>query len=280
MNRFFYFCNQNNHSMKVKLPCILLVTFFIVVFYSCHSSKEYIQSINESQPLATKTIENLPLPCDTFKFSFPLVELVKEPEQLETNEPLYFTENEKRQIAVANPQLFTNNDTEIIDLSLLPKGSYAFPLPGAKVISPYGGRRKHHSGIDLKTKANDTIIAAFDGTVRMSQPYFAYGKVIVIRHYNGLETIYSHNSKNLAKVGDVVKAGQPIALTGRTGRATTEHLHFEIRLNGKHFNPDIIFDFSKNDLKRKYLVCTKKGNDIDIKSVNPFPYSPSLISFK
>lgn len=72
---------------------------------------------------------------------------------------------------------------------------YAFPLPGAKVISPYAGRRRHHSGVDLKTCANDTIVAAFDGIVRMAKPYAAYGNVVVIRHYNGLETVYSHNSK-------------------------------------------------------------------------------------
>lgn len=97
-------------------------------------------------------------------------------------------------------------------------------MPGGKVISGYG-TRGGHSGDDIKTCARDTIRAAFDGVVRMAKPYGAYGNVIVIRHPNGLETVYSHNVKNLVKSGDVVKAGMAIGLTGRTGRATTEHLH-------------------------------------------------------
>lgn len=132
-----------------------------------------------------------------------------------------FTPRDKSQIAIKDPKLFDENNTEIIDLSLIPAGEYAFPLPNGNVISPYGGRRRHHSGVDIKTCANDTIVSAFDGIVRMAKPFAAYGNVIVVRHYNGLETIYSHNSKNLVKPGDRILAGQPIALTGRTGRATT-----------------------------------------------------------
>ena len=100
----------------------------------------------------------------------------------------------------------------------------------------------------------------------MAKPYAAYGNVIVIRHYNGLETAYSHNSKNLVKPGDRVKAGQPIALTGRTGRATTAHLHFETRLNGEHFNPNMVFNFTTRKLHRYCLLCTRKGNSIAIKT--------------
>ena len=117
-----------------------------------------------------------------------------------------------------------------------------------------------HSGVDLKTKANDTIVAAFAGKVRFSKSYSGYGNVIVIRHASGLETLYSHNSKNFAKVGDWVKAGQAIALTGRTGRATTEHCHFEIRVNGRAYNPNLIFDHTNHSLKRVKLVANKSGN--------------------
>ena len=119
-----------------------------------------------------------------------------------------------------------------IDLSKIPDSEWCYPLPGAKVISPYGGKRRNHSGVDLKTVPNDPIYAVFDGEVTMSQVYYGYGNCIVVKHPNGLETLYSHNVKNLVKVGDKVKCGQKIALTGRTGRATTEHLHFEIRVNG------------------------------------------------
>ena len=123
---------------------------------------------------------------------------------------------------------------------------WCFPLPGAKVISPYGKRgKRRHSGVDIKTKDRDSIYAAFDGEVVFSKPYYGYGNLIRIRHANGLETCYSHNSENLVKEGQHVKAGQVIALVGQTGRATTPHLHFEIRVNGKARNPANYFDFKK-----------------------------------
>ena len=94
----------------------------------------------------------------------------------------------------------------------------------------------------------------------MSQVYYGYGNCIVIKHSNGLETLYSHNSKNLVKVGDMVKCGQKIALTGRTGRATTEHLHFEIRVDGRHYNPDMIFDHKTHQLKKTKVTFSKGVN--------------------
>lgn len=129
--------------------------------------------------------------------------------------------------------------TRYMDLKL---NAGCYPLPGAKVISPYhnnrGGHR--HTGVDLKTCPNDPIYAVFDGVVTMSKNYYGYGNCIIIKHDNGMETLYSHNSKNLVKEGDRVKCGQQIALTGRTGRATTEHLHFELRKNGKPQNPNTL----------------------------------------
>ena len=141
-----------------------------------------------------------------------------------------FSDMEVNHVRVATPGLFAKENCIMLDLNSLSR-NYSFPLPGGKVISGYG-TRGGHSGDDIKTCARDTIRAAFDGVVRMAKPYGAYGNVIVIRHPNGLETVYSHNVKNLVKSGDAVKAGKAIALTGRTGRATTEHLHFETRING------------------------------------------------
>ena len=120
---------------------------------------------------------------------------------------------------------------------------WSYPLPGAKVISPYGSRSgRRHTGVDLKTVNKDNILAAFDGEVVFSGPFSGYGNLIRIRHDNGLETYYSHNSKNLVKVGEQVKAGQVIALTGQTGRASTPHLHFETRIGGQAVNPNRFFD--------------------------------------
>lgn len=114
-----------------------------------------------------------------------------------------------------------------------------YPLPGAKVISPYKNNRgtHRHTGVDLKTKPNDPIYAVADGVVTMSKNYSGYGKCIILKHADGTETLYAHNSKNYVKEGEKVRGGQKIALTGKTGRATTEHLHFEVRKNGKPVNP-------------------------------------------
>ena len=134
-----------------------------------------------------------------------------------------------------------------------------YPLPGAHLISPFGGAR-HHAGTDVKTKPNDTIRAAFPGEVILSGPYFGYGNCVVLRHANGLETLYSHHSKILVKVGHWVQAGEPLALEGRTGRATTEHLHFETRVKGKAFNSEILFDHDANQLIPQVVVFTKQPN--------------------
>lgn len=129
---------------------------------------------------------------------------------------------------------------------------WCFPLPGAKVISPYGQRGgRQHTGVDLKTKNKDNVYAAFDGEVLYSKPMSGYGNLIRIRHANGLETYYAHNSKNLVKTGQLVKAGQVIALVGQTGRATTPHLHFEVRVNGKPQNPANYFDFNNHTLRKR-----------------------------
>lgn len=151
---------------------------------------------------------------------------------------------------------FTITNTFRLDLEKIEEKAWAYPLPDARVISPYGGARRH-SGVDLKTKPNDEIYAAFDGEVVASGPYYGYGNCIRIKHAYGLETLYSHQSKNMVKKGDKVKAGQIIGLTGRTGRATTEHLHFEVSFGGKRLDPAIIFDHSNHKLKAATLHLTK-----------------------
>ncbi len=151
---------------------------------------------------------------------------------------------------------FTITNTFRLDLEKIEEKAWAYPLPEAKVISPYGGKRRH-SGVDLKTKANDEIVAAFDGEVVASGPYYGYGNCIRIKHAYGLETLYSHQSKNFVKKGDKVKAGQVIGLTGRTGRATTEHLHFEMSFGGRRLDPAIVFDHSNHKLKAATLHLTK-----------------------
>lgn len=150
-----------------------------------------------------------------------------------------------------------------LELSLAQLGEdFCYPYKG-KLISNYGYRgRSMHTGVDLKAIPNDTIRAAMSGVVRMSKSYSGYGNIIVIRHYCAIETAYSHNSRNLVKVNDVVRAGDAIALAGRTGRATTEHLHFEVRVGGEHIDPNKLIDCANMTLRSGSLNLALKSGKI------------------
>ena len=155
----------------------------------------------------------------------------------------------------------TKNLTFQLDLQGISKEHWAYPLAGAHVISPFGGRGgRGHAGVDIKTKPNDEIVAAFDGVVTQSGPYYGYGNYIVIKHAYGFSTCYSHQSRNFVKAGDKVKAGQVIGLTGRTGRATTAHLHFEVRFKGRPINPNLLFDHANHQLRAKVLTLSRNGS--------------------
>ena len=127
----------------------------------------------------------------------------------------------------------------------------------------------HKEGSGIPPKVGCLLRNQPNRSPAINAPYYAYGNIVVIRHANGLETLYSHNFKNLVKAGDVVKAGQAIGLTGRTGRATTEHVHFETRINGQHFNPNLIFDLKERTLRKECIKCTKNGSKIVVKTQIP-----------
>lgn len=129
--------------------------------------------------------------------------------------------------------------------------SFVYPIAidsMARITSKYGPRRRRmHKGIDLKVQVGDTIRAAFDGKVRIRNfERRGYGNYLVVRHPNGLETVYGHLSKSLVDVNDIVRAGDPIALGGNTGRSTGSHLHFETRFLGQAINPADIIDFENS----------------------------------
>lgn len=137
---------------------------------------------------------------------------------------------------------------------------FSMPIKQDIITSNFGRRwNRNHNGVDIKAYLGDTIYAAFDGRVRVVK-YDAsgYGKVIVVRHYNGLETVYGHLCSQLVKVNDEVMAGHPIGLAGNTGRSTGTHLHFETRFCGIPINPLEIFSFKYRDVTDDYYVWRKK----------------------
>lgn len=140
---------------------------------------------------------------------------------------------------------------------------FAMPTPSRVITSNYGYRAsfgRMHKGLDIKVYIGDTISSAFDGKVRIvNYEAKGYGNYVVIRHNNGLETIYGHLSKHLCKVGDVVRAGQPIGLGGNTGRSTGSHLHFETRIVGEAINPALLFDFVHQDVTGDFFDYRRNG---------------------
>lgn len=139
--------------------------------------------------------------------------------------------------------------------------NFCMPIKEGHVTSNFGPRRRRmHNGIDLKVQVGDTIYAAFDGKVRVKRyERRGYGYYLTVRHHNGLETIYGHLSKFLVEENDVVKAGDPIALGGNTGRSTGSHLHWEFRFLGMAINPRDIVDFDNYVCHRdQYKITTKK----------------------
>ncbi|MFI3269518.1 MAG: M23 family metallopeptidase [Rikenellaceae bacterium] len=157
-----------------------------------------------------------------------------------------------------NPALFKDMTITAEELA----ESFCYPVRGY-ITSDYGWRgSRMHSGIDIKAYNRDEIRAAFDGVVRVAMYNGAYGKCLVIRHYNGLETLYAHATKLLVDVNDEVKAGDVIALAGRTGRATGVHLHFEIRAGGGYIDPNLILDTKNYQLNGKNLYLMMRSGRI------------------
>ena len=167
---------------------------------------------------------------------------------------------------------YAHRATALPDTFKINLRGFCMPTDNRVVTSNFGARwGRQHKGIDVKVYIGDTIRAAFSGKVRMVK-YEAggYGKYVVIRHGNGLETIYGHMSKHLVAEDEIVEAGQPIGLGGNTGRSTGSHLHFETRLCGVALNPAIFFDFRAQDIvadsymfrKNSYLSANSEANKL------------------
>ncbi|KAA6315301.1 Murein DD-endopeptidase MepM [termite gut metagenome] len=156
-------------------------------------------------------------------------------------------------------------DSFVIDLT-----GFCMPTSHTQITSPFGPRRRRmHNGLDIKVYTGDTIVAAFDGKVRVvNTEQKGYGKYVVIRHYNGLETVYAHLSKQLVKENQDVKAGEIIGLGGNTGRSYGSHLHFETRFLGIAINPAFMFDFPKQDIVADSYIFKNKNRKPEVSNTH------------
>ena len=155
--------------------------------------------------------------------------------------------------------VYAHRETVLPDSFRIDLRGFHMPTDSRVLTSNFGARwGRQHKGLDIKVYIGDTIRAAFSGKVRIVRyEGKGYGKYVVIRHYNGLETIYGHMSKQLVTEDQEVRAGDPIGLGGNTGRSTGSHLHFETRLCGIALNPALMFDFKNQDVVDDYYVFRK-----------------------
>ena len=158
---------------------------------------------------------------------------------------------------------YAHRATELPEPYKIDLRHFTMPTTSRVITSNFGSRwGRQHKGLDIKVYIGDTIRAAFSGKVRIVR-YEAggYGKYIVIRHNNGLETIYGHLSKQLVEENQEVRSGEVIGLGGNTGRSTGSHLHFETRLCGVALNPALMFDFRAQDVTGDYYAFNKETYD-------------------
>lgn len=147
-------------------------------------------------------------------------------------------------------ELLRKNDNEVKLIIKDDKNFCHFVPPIKGLITSYFGWRdgKSHNGLDIDLQVWDPVVASFDGMVRVARYHPGYGRVVIIRHYNGLETLYAHLHRLKVKPGEIVEAGQVVGLGGSSGKSTGSHLHFELRFKGKALNPKHIIDFNNNCL--------------------------------
>lgn len=171
------------------------------------------------------------------------------------------------------PQNTFNVKNDTIRLVLVGENEnpYVHPHKG-KVISKYGPRSgRMHTGTDIKLQSGDSILCAFDGKVRLARVFSGYGNMVLVRHNNGLETIYSHLKSIAVQVNDTLKAGDLVGFGGRTGRATTDHLHFETRIFGEPFDSNKYIDFEKYALRGDTLYYLNKKVSVRLDDLLPKP---------
>lgn len=215
--------------MKISL----LITAFSLIFSIYTTAQQVLPDTIKSNPVTcsadTLTSENEELEVDSLQAS---------------EEALYKNEWNTTQIKYPANVFPDKNDTVIITLVGPRDNDFVAPVKG-EILSKFGIRHhRMHTGTDIRLNSGDTVRCAFDGRVRLARRFNGYGNLVLVRHNNGIETIYAHLKAIKVKVNDTLKAGDLIGLGGRTGRATCNHLHFETRLFGEPFDSNKYIDFN------------------------------------
>jgi murein DD-endopeptidase MepM/ murein hydrolase activator NlpD len=229
-----------------------MILLGIIVFFISINGMQAQTPILSSREKETLTAEKVKTGLETAAVDSMMVQLESLEEEMYPADNLYDSWNTEYVKAY--------KDAAVPDSFQIDVSEFVMPVAGLqRVTSPFGPRRRRfHYGTDLKVQVGDTIYAAFDGKVRIKNyERRGYGYYVVLRHPNGLETVYGHLSKFLIEQDENVKAGQPIALGGNTGRSTGSHLHFEFRFLGNAINPADIIDFAEWAIKDDQYTFVK-----------------------
>jgi murein DD-endopeptidase MepM/ murein hydrolase activator NlpD len=253
-------------KMKITVTTLAIGMLFSLWCSAQEPIPATINPINETFQIDTTTIDDEELEIDSLRPS--------------ADEVLYKNIWNSTQIKYPANTLPNKNDTIII--SLLNQGDSPFVMPvKGQILSKFGWRhRRMHTGTDIRLNSGDTVRSAFDGKVRLAKRFSGYGNLVLVRHNNGLETIYAHLKTIKVKVNDTIKAGDLIGLGGRTGRATCNHLHFETRLFGEPFDSNKYIDFNTFALQTDKIYYKNKQfeNDLAKLKEKPQPANKSLLA--
>lgn len=248
---------------------------FIVLLYSAllAQAKPNATFYYIAEPLHTDSLFDLENLKDSSAESHSVI--IEAPVFVEVDQAQVSTEKEVESETWFRPapveDFFLDWDTAVVDpyefdlkeltydfpvcLFIGPDDSYALPLKSLYRTSPFGPRwGRHHKGIDFDVNVGDSVFNMFDGMVRISTYSKSFGHFIVVRHFNGLETLYAHLSERFVLPGDVMYAGNCLGLGGNTGRSTGPHLHFEVRYKGVAFDPEKLINTHCQDIHSEELI--------------------------
>ncbi|MBP7506521.1 MAG: peptidoglycan DD-metalloendopeptidase family protein [Prolixibacteraceae bacterium] len=245
--------------MKLRISSVLLLMFFAVQIFAQQANTDSETAIPEfaESEIIKSLIEEVA----------PVIDFIP------AND-LYKGRWDNNNIRYSATEFVKSSDTLEINLVGNADTPFFYPVKG-KMISKYGPRSgRLHTGTDIKLNSGDTVRCAFDGVVRLAKRFSGYGNMVLVRHNNGLETVYAHLKAIKVKVNEPIKAGDLIGLGGRTGRATTDHLHFETRIFGEHFDSKKYLDFDLQMLTCEKLYYKNKKVYKEIESIKEKPIAP------
>lgn len=224
--------------------------------YVCLQSAPVSNGMDKSITITPLVEKSVMVPLDdVYRNKLDVLTINLHPPKQTTGEPAeeHYTHWDSDLVHPYPWDLFSRKDTVTLPLDDLYQCNYVHPV-NSKVNSGFGYRNGgYHFGVDMDIEYGDPIYNSFDGKVRVAKYDESYGFVVVVRHYNGLETVYGHLSKLAVEEDDEIRAGKVVGLGGNTGRSTGSHLHYEVRFQGQPLDPAEVISFEHQTLKNDTL---------------------------